>query len=213
MLPAHQVLTWPREGLQLLSKKQALFLQHLYNYWLAEEWQILDYSVFQKENAGAQTLHCCFVSNLTSGIRNTVPRHSNWKYKEGSSKGRRNPTDNSQLPPPLTIMHLSTTALWSNMESGRSPSPRTLGKDYLIQLPIQHPGHSHCQPSSGPFLLWTILAFPLTFGLASHSTCTLWCFAMTSMFATSPRLATSTKQQNQHSPVLQGVLTETLKIK
>lgn len=50
-----------------------------------------------------------------------------------------------------------------------------------MQPPTQHPIHSHWQPSSGLFLLRTILVVPLTFDLASQPTCTLWCFTMTSV--------------------------------
>lgn len=65
----HQILTWPWEGLALLTHKPGPF--SFSNIFTATDWHILGYSAFQNENPGAQTLQSA-VLNLTSQVRNTA---------------------------------------------------------------------------------------------------------------------------------------------
>lgn len=88
-----------------------------------------------------------------------------------------------QLPPPLTALHSSAAALWSNRESGESLGLKIPGKDCLIQPPIQAlisekwviPAMSH--PCGCPDS-WSII---------QHTPHGAFC-----MFASSPRVDTST---------------------
>jgi len=153
VLPAHQVLTWPCEGLEVFITNQALLLQHLHDYQLAEEWQILDYPVFQNKSPGAQTVHSSALFLISHLGLETQPSD----IQTGST--RRDPAKEEEIEwtTAICLVHLllCTQVLqhFKATQSRQIPGLKTLGKDYLTQPPTQHPAHSHQQPSSGPFLL------------------------------------------------------------
>lgn len=146
---------------------------------------------------------CCFVFNLTSGVRNTAPWHSNRKQRKKKSSGQQ-PAALSTYDYALVLQHFEATQSQDTFLAWK------LGESYVIQPPAQHPGHSHESWAAGhsghePSLcfLWPLARPPTQCAPCSA----LQWLQYVCNFTKVGHLPW--KNNKEHLPGLQGALTET----